>query len=177
METDVVCPDCGRVIAPRGSIAEAMRCRCSDGKGASAAASAALDAEVAAAGAAASKGEKSCYICGASLAGRVRLKDNLGRYWCKQCASKDKRQKRHEEKGRCGDCSRVFPPDKLQYFQNAKICPSCFKAREKALEKKITKQAVETIHDKHEKKKLLWMAVIVVGLLLLASLSHYLKIF
>jgi hypothetical protein len=176
METDVVCPDCGRVIAPRGSIAEAMRCRCNDGKGASVATAAALDAEVAAAGASAAKGEKSCYICGASLAGRVRLKDNLGRYWCKQCASADKRAKRHEEKGRCADCSRVFPPAKLTFFQNAKICPGCFKAREKALEKKVKKQAAETIHTKHERRTLLWMTIAVVVLLALGALSHYLKI-
>ena len=177
METDVTCPDCGRIIAPPGKIAEGMRCRCNDGKGASARAAAALDAEVEAASSAASKGEKSCYVCGASLAGRIRLKDNLGRYWCKQCASKDKRQRRHDERNRCADCSKIFAPDKLTYFQNVKICPSCFRAREKELEKKVKKQAVETLHDKHEKKKLLWMVIVVVVLLALGALSHYLKVF
>lgn len=176
METDVVCPDCGRVIAAPGAIAEGMRCRCHDAKGAAGIA-AVIDAEILAKQKSTKEGEKSCYVCGASLAGRVRLKDNLGHYWCKQCASADKKQKRREERNTCADCSRPFPKEKLQFFQNVKLCPTCFKAREKVLEKKITKQAAETIHDKHEKKKLLIMGIIAIVLLGLATLSHFLKIF
>ena len=47
-----------------------------------------LDAESAAA---LTSTEKKCYVCGANLAGRVRLKDHLGRYWCKECAAADER--------------------------------------------------------------------------------------
>src|SRR5215470_6156709 len=147
MATEVICPDCGKVIAPRGQVDESARCRCAESARPKSRMQN-LDDEIDSLSSKPAE-EKTCYVCGASLAGRVRLKDNLGRYWCKQCASADKRARRHEEKGRCPDCSRVFPPDKLQFFQNAKICPTCFKEREKALEKKIKKQAVETIHDKH----------------------------
>ncbi len=170
METEVVCPDCGKLIAPKGKVDELRRCKCGD----------ALAADRAAAEAAAAQaqgGSKHCYVCGADLAGRVRLKDNLGRYWCKQCASADKKAKRHEEKGRCADCSRVFPPDKLTYFQNAKICPTCFKNREKALEQKIKKQNISTKQTTHEWKSILWTAIAAAVLILLGSLSHYFKIF
>ena len=114
METDVVCPDCGKLIAPRGKVDELRRCKCGDALAADKAASEAAQAQA---------GSKHCYVCGADLAGRVRLKDNLGRYWCKQCASADKKAKRHEEKGRCADCSRVFPPDKLTVFPERENLP------------------------------------------------------
>ena len=168
METDVVCPDCGKLIAPKGKVDELRRCKCGDALAADKAASEAA--------AAAQAGSKHCYVCGANLAGRVRLKDNLGRYWCKQCASADKKAKRREEKGRCADCSRVFPPDKLQYFQNAKICPTCFKNREKALEQKIKKQNISTKQTKHEWKSILWMGIGALILILLGTLSNYFKI-
>src|SRR6478672_9387713 len=115
MSTEVVCPDCGKVIAPKGSVEESSRCRCAEKVRTQN-----LDDEIDSLSSRQQQ-DKTCYICGASLAGRVRLKDNLGRYWCKQCASADKRAKRHEEKGRCPDCSRVFKPDKLVYFQNVKV--------------------------------------------------------
>src|SRR2546427_6893435 len=161
MPTEVTCPDCGKVIAPPGAIEETLRCRCGETARkrvsvedvplrpsisvsipdpATAAGSDTVDDEIEsfADGSASSK-EKTCYVCGKSLAGRVRLKDNLGRYWCKQCASADKRARRHEEKGRCADCSRIFDPKKLISFQNVRVCASCFKKREKVLEKKIVK--------------------------------------
>jgi hypothetical protein len=168
MDTDVVCPDCGKMIAAKGTVDESSRCKCGDEMQAAAASEAAAHAQA---------GSKHCYVCGADLAGRVRLKDNLGRYWCKQCASADKKAKRREEKGRCADCSRVFAPDKLTYFQNAKICATCFKAREKALEKKIKKQVIATKQTKHEWKSILWMAIGAAVLLVLGTLSHYFKIF
>src|SRR5690349_5476991 len=147
MPTEVTCPDCGKTIAPRGSIDELLRCKCAEKPGFKKKTDTVDDEiESFADGSVASK-EKTCYVCGASLAGRVRLKDHLGRYWCKQCASADKKAKRHEEKGRCSDCSRVFDPDKLIMFQNVKVCPTCFKAREKALEKKITKENFVKAHE------------------------------
>jgi hypothetical protein len=171
METEVVCPDCGKVIAPKGKVEELRRCKCGD------ALREQQESEAATAAALAQGGSKHCYVCGADLAGRVRLKDHLGRYWCKQCASADKKAKRREEKGRCADCSRVFPPDKLQYFQNAKICPTCFKNREKALEQKIKKEHIETRQTTHEWKTILWLAIGAAVLILLGTLNHFLKIF
>jgi hypothetical protein len=173
MSTEVVCPDCGKTIAPRGSIDESARCRCAESATARARTQN-LDDEIDSLSTRQQQ-DKTCYICGASLAGRVRLKDHLGRYWCKQCASADKRAKRHEEKGRCADCSRIFAPDKLIMFQNVKVCSSCFKVREKALEKKITKENFVKAHEGIEKTKLIWMAVIAGGLVLIATLFQLLR--
>ena len=169
MSTEVVCPDCGKVIAPKGSVEESSRCRCAEKSRTQN-----LDDEIDSLSSRQQQ-DKTCYICGVSLAGRVRLKDNLGRYWCKQCASADKRAKRHEEKGRCNDCSRIFAPDKLILFQNVKVCSTCFKAREKALEKKITKENFVKAHEGMEKTKLIWMAVIAGVLVLVATIFQFLR--
>jgi hypothetical protein len=172
MATEVVCPDCGKVIAPRGQVDESARCRCAEKPSRSRMQN--LDDEIDSLSSQPAQ-DKTCYVCGASLAGRVRLKDNLGRYWCKQCASADKRARRHEEKGRCPDCSRIFAPDKLMLFQNVKICSTCFKVREKALEKKITKDNFVKAHEGIEKSKLIWMAVIAGVLIVAATIFQFLR--
>jgi hypothetical protein len=159
METEITCPDCQKVIAPKGSIDESLRCICNDSLDMK------DDTDTIAADAINAGAPKTCYVCNADLTGRVRLKDKLGNYWCKECASKDKRKKRHEQKYKCADCSRPFPKEKLKYFQNVRLCATCFREREKKLEKKIKKQVAETIHEKHEKTKILIWCLVVVALL------------
>jgi len=196
METEVTCPDCGKLIAPEGAVDDVLRCRCADNRvpkssldrvptrprisvpipDPAPAASDKDDTDTLDAGAAAlTSTEKKCYVCGADLAGRVRLKDHLGRYWCKQCAAADERAKRREEELRCADCSRVFPAHKLQYFQTDRVCSTCYKAREKELEKKIVKATAEKKHKEHEWVQLKWMAIIAVGLILIATIFQLLR--
>jgi len=157
MSTEVICPDCGKVIAPRGSVNDSMRCRCAE----TAAANVDADSDDI------SSTEKKCYVCGKSLAGRTRLKDHLGRYWCKECASADERRKRRESELRCGDCGRVFPAKKLTDFQSVRLCATCFKEREKALEKKIVRDNFSKTHLSIELRKLKWLAIAAIGLLLI----------
>jgi hypothetical protein len=196
METDVVCPDCGKVIAPAGAVDDTLRCRCADARTRGPALSVedvplrpsisipipdvatkqkddtdTLPPPPELSGAK----EKKCYVCGADLAGRVRLKDHLGRYWCKQCAAADERQKRREEEGRCPDCGRVFPAEKLVYFQTTKVCKTCFKEREKVLEKKIKKAAAEKVHDKAQWESIKWMAIVAGVLLLLGTIAFLMR--
>ncbi|HYO09265.1 MAG TPA: hypothetical protein VER17_09855 [Tepidisphaeraceae bacterium] len=203
METDVDCPDCGKVIAPPGAVDDTLRCRCAEPKGPSVTAEAvplrpSVSVKVPLAAGALSAGtnvrakpsvdadapadetpaaraarEKKCYICGRDLTGKTRLKDHLGRYWCKQCAAKDEQAKKQEEEGRCPDCSRVFPADKLVYFQVTKVCKSCFKEREKELEKKIKKAAAEKLHQKAEWQSIKWLAI-AAGALILTGFILYL---
>lgn len=206
METQVHCPDCGKVIAPPGEIDEVLRCRCAEDRRPKIATERlstrpnisvpideiarsleanssggddddksdtdTLDSESAAA---LTSTEKKCYVCGKDLAGRVRLKDHLGRYWCKECAAADERAKRREDELRCADCSRVFPAHKLQYFQTHRVCSTCYKAREKVLEKKIVKATAEKLHKHHEWKTLKWMAIIAAGLILVATVFQLMR--
>ena len=195
METDVVCPDCGKVIAPPGAVDNALRCRCAENKVPKASPdrvptrpriSVPIPAPEATTptSASATNGdtdalddptplvsrEKKCYVCGADLAGRTRLKDHLGRYWCKECAAADERAKKREEELRCADCSRVFPLHKLQYFQTDRVCATCYKVREKELERKILKANAAKTHKAHEWGQLKWMAIIAVALIVIATI-------
>jgi hypothetical protein len=192
METEVHCPDCGKVIAPEGTVDDVVRCRCAENRVAKTSVDQVssrlnisipipepepfaddkddtdtLDAESAAA---LTSTEKTCYVCGANLSGRVRLKDHLGRYWCKECAAADERARKREDELRCADCSRVFPLRKLQYFQTDRVCATCFKEREKKLEKKILKANAEKLQKHHEFGKLKWMAIIATGLIVIATI-------
>ena len=193
METDVVCPDCGKVIAPAGTVENSLRCRCSESRGSRISADqvsikpkisvpipiespakddtdtlpAENDSPV--------TREKKCYVCGKELAGRTRLKDHLGRYWCKECAAADERAKKRQEELRCPDCGRVFPDHKLVYFQVTRVCKSCYKEREKKLEKKITKAAAEKIHEKVEWSGIKRMAIIAGVLILLGTIGYFMS--
>src|ERR1043165_666961 len=108
----IVCPDCGKIIAPAGEVEEHRRCQCSE-KG---------DTDVITVQTA-----KTCYVCGVDLAGKKRLKDKLGRYWCNECAEADERAKKRGEELRCPDCGRVFPVGKLMYFQTERVCASSYR--------------------------------------------------
>jgi hypothetical protein len=185
METDVVCPDCGKVIAPPGAVENTLRCRCAEANRPKTSPDqvpsrprisvpipkvdkqSTEDLESLDSPATVASKEKTCYVCGKDLAGRTRLKDHVGRYWCKECAKADARAKKREDDLRCADCSRVFPAHKLQYFQQSRVCATCYKERERALEKKISKASAEKLHQSHEYGKLKWMAII--GLSLLAA--------
>ena len=196
METEVTCPDCGKVIAPPGAVDNILRCRCAENRGPKISPDRVStrpnisvpipaiedvapatphndendDIESLEANAALTSNEKKCYVCGADLAGRTRLKDHLGRYWCKECAAADERAKKREDELRCADCSRVFPARKLQYFQTDRVCSTCFKHREKELERKIVKATAEKMHKTHEWMQLKWMALIALGLIVIATI-------
>jgi hypothetical protein len=193
METDVVCPDCGKYIAPEGAVENHLRCRCGEARGPKVtakevsvrpsiktkiaipetpAAEPEKESEPTGDTTVSMSAKKSCYICGADLTGRVRLKDHLGRYWCKDCSAADARAKRREDELRCPDCSRVFPEHKLVYFQTTRVCTSCFKDREKELEKKIKKAAAEKLHTRAEWQGIKWMAIIAGVLLLLGTMGY-----
>jgi hypothetical protein len=195
METDVTCPDCGKVIAPPGAVENVLRCRCAENKvpktspdrvptrprisvpipDAAPPEPTKDDTDSLDTSAGPTSNEKKCYVCGTDLAGRTRLKDHLGRYWCKECAAADARAKKREEDLRCADCSRVFPINKLQYFQTDRVCASCFKTREKELERKILKANAEKVHKTHEWKQLKWMAIIAFALIVIGTIFQLMR--
>ena len=199
METDVVCPDCGKVIAPQGAVENALRCRCAENMAPKASperltsrpriavpmppsepvetapTSSKEDTDTLDAPSPITSNEKRCYVCGADLAGRTRLKDHLGRYWCKECAAADERAKKREEELRCADCSRLFPLHKLQYFQTDRVCSTCYRAREKDLERKISKANAEKKHKHHEWRQLKWMAIAATALILMATIFQLMR--
>src|SRR5262245_20813875 len=109
METEITCPDCGKIIAPAGEVAENRRCHCAEEKGRERTVHSVVSGAKLAPTPESAKPAKSCYVCGKDLVGKKRLKDHLGRYWCADCAAADERHKQRDKELRCPDCGRSFP--------------------------------------------------------------------
>jgi hypothetical protein len=59
------------------------------------------------------------------------------------------------------------------YFQTDRVCQTCYKEREKVLERKISKAAGKRIQKGEEINKIKWMAIIAFGLIILATLFQF----
>ena len=171
--TEITCPDCGKVIAPAGQVEERRRCLCAEERERGRAVPSAVSGAPLQPQMETATQSKTCYVCGKDLTGRKRLKDHRGRYWCAECAAADDRLKQRENELRCPDCGRVFPDHKLMYFQADRVCHSCFKEREKRLERKIAKATGNKVQKAAEINKLMWMAIIVAALLGTAALFQF----
>ncbi len=171
--TEITCPDCGKVIAPAGEVPDSRRCLCDEEMNRPRVVHSAVSGAILTPTAPSDKPTKTCYVCGIDLVGKKRLKDHLGRYWCAACAAADERLKQRENELRCPDCSRVFPDHKLVYFQADRVCQSCFKEREKTLERKVAKYTGNKLQKGEEFNKLKWMAIIAALLIGLAALFQF----
>jgi len=159
--TEVVCPDCGKYIAPQGQIDPSIRCRCAD----------AAEAEPAAA----TDGRKRCYVCGSDITNRKRLKDHLGRYWCGECARADHRAKRRAKELQCPDCGRMFPPIRLMEYGDIRVCKTCYKKRLDNAQKKLVKMGHRHAAKRHELKHIKWMLLIIAVLVALATYHQFFR--
>jgi hypothetical protein len=160
--TEVVCPDCGKYIAPKGQVDPSTRCRCGDEQAAPAAAARPQDQR------------KRCYVCSADITNRKRLKDHLGRYWCGECARADHRAKRRAKENQCPDCNRMFPPAKLMEHGDDRVCKQCYKKRLDETTRKLKTLGHVEASKRHELKHVKWLLII---LLVLVGLATYFQFF
>jgi hypothetical protein len=160
--TEVVCPDCGKYIAPKGAVESAMRCRCAEME---AAPSVPVPQDT----------RKRCYVCSADVTNRKRLKDHLGRYWCGECARADHRAKRRVKENQCPDCSRMFPPGKLLEHGDDRVCKQCYKKRLDNTTKKLVKMGHAAATKRHEIKHIKLMLFILVVLIALATYHQFFR--
>lgn len=161
MSTVIHCPDCGGVVGATRHSEHGYPCTCfikppppddpDDPSG-----TAMIDAPV--------EPQKICCMCGCDLKGKKRYRDSLG-YWCKDCHKSDK------DKGKpvgapCKACGRIVRPETLTALDGDKICSRCLKERRdlrKAGAKRY-KKIDDTHFEKHEKRRLLIIAGILVVL-------------
>ena len=107
-------------------------------------------------------GVKICCKCGADVAGKKRLKDHHGHYWCADCAADDEKQKRLVEGGICSGCGDFFQPHAITVVGHQVFCARCLKTRAR----KETAGFVPAVKDMlsgskdHEKRTVLWMLII-----------------
>lgn len=94
--------------------------------------------------------EKICCVCGENVAGKPRMKDKEGRYWCYECGMADTQRKRQLESAavgrtsnessvaarvetvQCPDCQQTFMPGDLSDFEGKHLCAGCIQKRRMA---------------------------------------------
>src|SRR5882757_5545734 len=98
-------------------------------------------------------GGKSCCQCGKDLRGHRRFKDSVG-YWCKDCHRVDV-QRHVVPEGRCPDCGRMRPLDKLYMTgDGVQVCSVCLKERQGKAEKYAVRAHVENQIKGAERRKI-----------------------
>ena len=107
-------------------------------------------------------GAKICCKCGADVAGKKRLKDHNGQYWCADCAHEDEKKKRMIDGGVCAGCGDFFQPHAITVVGHAVYCHRCLKTRAR----QETAGFVNNVKDMlsgskdHEKRTVLWMLIV-----------------
>jgi hypothetical protein len=161
MSTQVFCPECGKQIAPAGTVDEAARCRCAE-----------IEAERRTP---MPKEAKTCYVCGVDLAGRKRYRDKVGRYWCKECADAEERAQDREQQLKCPDCSRVFAPTSLFEYGDIRLCRVCYKRRIDQAHRKLMRLSHDAAAKRAEIRRVKWMAIILAILVIIGTLAQFLR--
>lgn len=117
-------------------------------------------------------GAKICCKCGADVAGRKRMKDHHGAYWCADCSSADEKRRRLIESGICAGCGDAFFGHDLTVIGEATYCKHCLKTRAR----QETGGFVNNVKDMlsgsrdHEKRTVLVMLIVSAVLIAVAVL-------
>ena len=121
-------------------------------------------------------GAKICCKCGADVAGRKRMKDHHGRYWCAECSQSDEKRKRLLDNGICAGCGEPFHTQLLTVIGDATYCKPCLKSRAR----QETGGFIANVKDMlsgsrdHEKRSALVM-LIVCAVLIAAAVWHWMR--
>ena len=169
----ILCPTCGReILAPGTPESDHGRCTCAAKNDASndASGDASGDAPSPNDGDLARQSRKSCYVCGADLAGQRRYKDRNGKYWCATCRAAEAQQKTSAKVNSCDDCGRSFDPRKLTDFRDIKLCSSCLAERSSKLKQRAKKEFTPKTFKQHE-----WGTVLklLAAAIALSSLAYF----
>jgi hypothetical protein len=113
--------------------------------------------------------EKICVVCGENVAGRPRLKDREGRYFCIACGEADSERK-HSVGTPCTDCKKKFPDNQLQLHNEQPVCEACLTKRHQ--EERDAARRLRAQHEEEEERRarkkqiIIGIAVVVVAIAL-----------
>jgi DNA-directed RNA polymerase subunit RPC12/RpoP len=106
-----------------------------------------------------SSASKPCRVCGVDLAGRSRLKDELG-YLCKPCADQlDAAEKGDPDALSCPECGRRLKRAGFVEYRGALICRSC-KAHRDEIDRYKPAKIDATPHKEEEKKSIVRLLIL-----------------
>jgi hypothetical protein len=94
---------------------------------------------------------KVCCVCGENVAGKPRMKDHSGRYWCYECGMADQQKKHNSTLNgtivstvpelACPDCGKMFPQTKLLTHESLQLCEPCITKRKAAAKREAVRIA------------------------------------
>lgn len=119
---------------------------------------------------------KVCCQCSEPLAGKKRMKDHEGRYWCMDCGERDRQKRLQTIKAPgdlCAACHQKFPENKLQKWGHMLYCPKCYKRVSRADHHGIM-DAVKTAADNEFNRRWIYLGIGVVVLIVLILLPKLL---
>ena len=121
-------------------------------------------------------GSKLCCKCGIDVAGKKRLKDHQGRYWCPDCSASDEKRKRLIDGGICAMCGEQFHGHELSVIADATYCKRCLKTRARRETAGFVNNVKDMLHGSrdHEKRTVLTF-LIISAVLVAAALWHWMR--
>jgi DNA-directed RNA polymerase subunit RPC12/RpoP len=170
MAKHLLCPDCGGIIGATEATEEGHPCECFGGTNHSLSDTDRIDSPVSASerAAAVAPVSKICFSCGTDTTGHRRIKDSRG-YQCYACA---KEERRSEIGGtvKCPECGRRVRGNTLRDYDGHRICVRCVAHRKEVKRKSARKVATQSF-QRHEKKQLKWLLLVLAVLALIVTLN------
>ena len=114
-------------------------------------------------------GAKICCKCGADVAGRKRLKDHHGNYWCAECSASDEKRKRLLENGICAGCGEPFHGQLLTVIGDATYCKACLKTRARQETGGFLNNFKDMISGSRDHEKRTTLTILIVSVVLIAA--------
>lgn len=130
---------------------------------------------------------KACCVCGENVAGKPRMKDHTGRYWCYECGMADQQKKHNSTLNgtmvhtapdlACPDCGKMFPQSKLLAHEELQLCEPCVTKRKAAAKRETVRIAAaqaEAEEMAHKLRFQLLIGGVVAAILVLFFLIRWL---
>ena len=119
-------------------------------------------------------GAKICCKCGIDVAGKKRVKDRQGNYWCADCSRADEKRKRLVEGGICAGCGEHFFGPGLTLIGDATYCKKCLRTRAKEETSGFVNNVKDMISGSRDpEKRSLRLLLIISAIIIAAAVWHW----
>jgi len=130
---------------------------------------------------------KVCCVCGENVAGKPRMKDHTGRYWCYECGMADQQKKHNSTLNgttvqvapnlACPDCGKMFALTQLLAHEGLQLCEPCVtKRRASAKREAVRVAAAQAEAEEMARKQRFYLLIggVVAAILVLFFLIRWL---
>ena len=119
-------------------------------------------------------GAKICCKCGVDVAGKKRVKDRQGNYWCADCSRADEKRKRLVEGGICAGCGEHFFGPGLTLIGDNTYCKKCLKTRARQETSGFVNNVKDMLSGSRDpEKRSLRLLLIISAIIIAAAVWHW----